>query len=120
MCAENLVNPSLAHVADQLIARLAPLPRGKGFRVGPFASATSAVGGGSLWIAFPGSDTAQGRLYILGPGPRQASVRKLPSAEASIGGLSPLGPDNAYLWTQDGRLFSTVDGGAQWNQVVPR
>jgi photosystem II stability/assembly factor-like uncharacterized protein len=120
LCAEDLVNPGLAHLAAGLVAHLAPPARGKGYPWGPFASADTAVGGGSLWLAFSGSASEAGRVYVLGPGSRQVSVHLLPAAEETVGGLSSLGPDRAYLWTEDGRLFSTVDDGAQWRQVAQR
>lgn len=120
LCAEDLVNPPLAQLAAHLVARLSPLRRGKGFPNGPFVSASAAVGGGSLWLAFTGSPTAAGRIYVLGPGPQQLRVYALPGVEEILGGLSPLGPNAAYLWTEDGRIFSTVDRGAAWQQVAPR
>ncbi len=120
ICAEELVDRPLARLTQRLILKLAPQRRGKGSPAGIYAAAQTAVGGGTLWVVFSGSPTQVGRVYEFGPGPKQFSVYTLPAALGSVGDVSPLGPTAAYLWTENGRLFATADGGAHWRQVAER
>ncbi len=114
VCSVGLKDPALGHEAAQLIARLAPLPGGKGSSEPPYVLAAANAGGQSIWLAFMGQPRS--RLYVLARGVKSA-VHDWPSAQLNIVGMSPLSATRAMLWTTDGRILATRDAGAQWQQV---
>lgn len=118
ICAASLVDPPLARLAAQLVARLAPPVSSRRGKLPPYFLLSANGGGGSIWIALAGKTASGGRLYALGPGGRGGRVASWPAQKLRPNGISPVDAGLAYLWTSDGRLLETVDGGSAWRQIV--
>ena len=120
VCAASLADPQLGSLAQELIMRLAPPVRGDKDKLPP-AMLTSANGGGdSLWLSFFPANSPTLRIYVLGAAARGVRVWTWPEKAPGLSGIDPVNAKVAYLWSGDGRLLRTTDGGASWRQVAAR
>ncbi len=117
VCAASLADPGLGSLAQELIMRLAPPTRGEKYKLPP-AMLTSADGGGdSLWLSFFPASLPTLQIYVLGPAARSVRVWTWPEKAPGLAGIDPVSAKVAYLWSGDGHLLCTTDGGASWRQV---
>jgi len=118
VCAESLADPQLGRLASDLITRLAPPTRGEKGKLPAYMLTSADDGGGSLWITLFPSTSPSLRIYVLGSGGRAVRVWTWPQSAPGLAGIDPVNANLAYIWSGDGHLLRTADGGHHWRQVV--
>lgn len=118
VCAESLADPQLGMLAINLLKDLAPPTRGEKGTLPADILASADAGGDSLWISLLPRTSPTPRIYVLGPGGHTARVWTWPRTAPELAGMAPVNPNLAYIWSGDGHLLRTSDGGRSWRQVA--
>ncbi len=108
VCATDLADPQLGRLARELIQ----------FNIRDYLLATADGGGDSLWLTFVSDNSSSLRIYLLGPSGHTVQVWNWPQSAPGIAGIDPVTANLAYIWSGDGQLLRTNDGGRQWQQVT--
>ena len=73
----------------------------------------------STWITGRAPGKSMPRLTKLGPGAKVTDTT-MPAPEVSgVSGMSFIAPNDGWVFTFQGQLLSTNDGGASWTDITP-